>query len=379
MKKKILVIENNIIATLSIRSKLMQVLIDKGYHVTILTTGTKEQLEKAKEAGFNVIDIKSSSQNPVGILLYMKNIRKYLKSTKADVCLTFTIRPAIWGNLITRQLNIPTITNITGVGPLFASNSIAYRFARLLYKFSLRKTAKIFFQNNDDKNLFLKNKFIAAQSYSLIPGSGVDHEFFKPISLPHEENKIIFLFIGRLLKDKGVIEYVEAARKLKKEFSHIECNIIGPLWLQNLKENTITKDQLDGWVREGIINYLGEVLDVRNYIAQADCLVLPSYREGTSNVLLEASSMERPCITCDTTGCREIVEDGQTGFLCKVADAEDLADKMKQLILLPTETRTQMGKNARQKVVKEFDKQFVIEAYLNAIEKETSLSIRGSN
>ncbi len=371
MTLHIAIIENNIISTLTVRSKLTRVLLENGYRVTILTTGTKEQLDKAKEAGFNVININSSSQNPADILLYMKNIRKYLKSTKADICLTFTIRPAIWGNLITRQLNIPTITNITGVGPLFASNSIAYRFARLLYKFSLRKTAKIFFQNNDDKNLFLKNKFITAQSYSLIPGSGVDHEFFKPIAVQHEENKIIFLFIGRLLKDKGVIEYVEAARKLKKEFSHIECRIIGPLWLQNLKGNTITQEQLDAWVKEGIINYLGEVLDVRNHIAAANCLVLPSYREGTSNVLLEASSMERPCVTCDTTGCREIVEDGHTGFLCRVADADDLAAKMKKMILLPAETRIQMGKNARQKVVKEFDKQIVIDAYLNAIAEYT--------
>lgn len=369
MKKNIAIIENNIISTLTVRSKLTKVLMDEGHQVTILTTGTEQQFQKAKEQGFEVININTSSQNPADILIYMKNVHQSLKKIKADVCLTFTIRPAIWGNLITRLLGIPTITNITGVGPLFESDRLVYRFARLLYKFSLKKTAKIFFQNKDDMSLFIENKFISKNRYALIPGSGIDHEYFKPIDTTIDDSKFVFLFIGRLLKDKGVIEFVESARKLKNEFNHLEFRIIGPLWLQNLKDNTITQQQLDSWINDGIINYIGEVSDVRNHIAAVDCLVLPSYREGTSNVLLEASSMERPCITCDTTGCREIVEDGKTGFLCKVADIDDLTEKMKKLILLPKETRIQLGKNARQKVVKEYDKKIVINAYLDAIEK----------
>ena len=369
MKKNIAIIENNIISTLTVRSKLTKVLMDEGHKVTILTTGTEQQLQKAKEQGFDVININTSSQNPADVLMYMKNVLQSLKKIKADICLTFTIRPAIWGNLITRLLGIPTITNITGVGPLFESDRLVYRFARLLYKFSLKKTSKIFFQNKDDMSLFIENKFISKNRYALIPGSGIDHEHFKPIDTIVDDNKLVFLFIGRLLKDKGVIEFVESARKLKNEFNHLEFRIIGPLWLQNLKDNTITQQQLDSWINDGIINYIGEVSDVRNHIAAAHCLVLPSYREGTSNVLLEASSMERPCITCDTTGCREIVEDGKTGYLCKVADIDDLAEKMKKLILLPNESRIKMGKDARQKVVKEYDKKIVIDAYLSAIEK----------
>lgn len=369
MKKSIAIIENNIISTLTVRSKLSKVLMEEGHNVTILTTGTEQQLQLAKEQGFTVININTSSQNPADVLLYMKNLHQSLKKIQADVCLTFTIRPAIWGNLITRILGIPTVTNITGVGPLFESDRLVYRFARMLYKFSLKKTSKIFFQNKDDMSLFIKNKFIANNQFSLIPGSGIDHEHFKPIDNTTDDTKIVFLFIGRLLKDKGVIEFVESGRKLKNEFNHIEFKIIGPLWLQNLKDNTITQHQLDSWINDGIINYVGEVSDVRNYIASSDCLVLPSYREGTSNVLLEASSMERPCITCDTTGCREIVENGKTGFLCNVADIDDLTTKLRKFILLPKETRIQMGKNARQKVVKEYDKKIVIDAYLQAIEK----------
>ena len=142
---------------------------------------------------------------------------------------------------------------------------------------------------------------------------------------------------------------------------------MGPFWTQNLKKNTITHTQLQHWIDEGVIDYLGEKKDVRKFIAEADCIVLPSYREGTSNTLLEAASMEKPAITTNATGCKEIVSDNVTGFLCNVRDELDLADKMEKMILLPTEERKEMGKMARQKIIKEYDKQIVIQAYMGAI------------
>ncbi len=369
MKARIAIIENNIIATNTIREKLSKTLVENGYDVTILTTGTAEDLEQARQKGFKVIDVKGSTQNPLDIFTYMRNIKKALKFTRADVCLTFTIRPAIWGNVVTRRLNIPTITNITGIGPLFARKNIAYRAARTLYKFVLQKTYKIFFQNYDDLNIFLEKKFIKPERAERIPGSGIDHEYYMPLQRRQKDDRFIFLFISRLVKDKGILEYVEAAQILKKELPTAEFRVLGPVWLQNLKDNTVTESEIKQWVKDGIINYLGDAKDVRPHIASADCIVLPSYREGTSNVLLEASSMERPCITCNTTGCKEIVADGITGFLCKVQDAADLAEKMKEMYRLTGEQRIEMGVKARQKVIKEFDKQIVIDAYLRAIEK----------
>ena len=369
MKRKIAIIENNIIATNTIREKLTRTLEEHGYDVTILTTGTTANLEQARQNGFKVIDVKGSTQNPLDIFTYMRNIKKALKLCGADVCLTFTIRPAIWGNVVTRRLNIPTITNITGIGPLFARKNIAYRAARTLYKFVLQKTARIFFQNYDDMNIFLEKKFVKPERAERIPGSGIDHEYYMPLPGRGKDNKFIFLFISRLVKDKGILEYVEAARSLKKELPVAEFRVLGPVWLQNLKDNTVTETEIRQWVKDDIITYLGDAKDVRPHIAAADCIVLPSYREGTSNVLLEASSMERPCITCDTTGCKEIVADGITGFLCKVQDAADLAEKMKKMCTLTEEQRIEMGIKARQKVIKEFDKQIVINAYLSAIEK----------
>ena len=369
MQKNIAIIENNIIATNTIRMKFTRVLMEKGYNVTVLTTGSANDLRQARDTGFQIIDVKGSTQNPVDILRYMQNLRRALLFTKADVCLTFTIRPAIWGNVVAANLRIPAITNITGIGPLFTSNNIAYRSARTLYKFVLKNTVKIFFQNYDDMNIFMEKKFVHPSKAERIPGSGVDYEYYHPLEKKAENGKFIFLFISRLIKDKGIIEYVEAARSLKEKLPHAEFRVLGPVWLQNLKDNTVTGKELQQWIKEGVINYLGESKDVRPHIADAGCVVLPSYREGTSNVLLEASSMERPCITCDTTGCREIVEDGITGFLCKVKDVKSLADKMYRMAELPEAERKEMGKRARQKVIKEFDKQIVIDAYLAAIDK----------
>jgi glycosyltransferase involved in cell wall biosynthesis len=209
---------------------------------------------------------------------------------------------------------------------------------------------------------------VSSDKASLIPGSGVDHEYFKP-QPKTDNNPFTFLFIGRLLKDKGVIEFVDAARIVLKENPEVIFKIVGPTWNQNLRKNTITDKDIQGWVAEKIIDYCGASDDVRSHIATSDCVVLPSYREGISNVLLEASSMEKPCITCDTTGCREIVEHGVTGLLCNVADAVDLSVKMKQMIMLSAAQRNDMGINARKKVIKEFDKKFVIDSYLDVINK----------
>lgn len=365
-KKNIVIIENNIIATNTIRQKLTRVLMDR-FNVTVLTTGTATELAVAREKGFNVIDIKASNQHPVDIINYLRNIKKALKTVKPDVVLTFTMRPAIWGNLVTRQLKIPTITNITGIGPLFSSNHISYQAARNLYKFVLKKTAHVFFQNYEDMDLFISKKFVQKNRAHRIPGSGVDHEYYKPIQLQKTDDTFRFLFISRLIKDKGIIEYVEAAKKLKEQLPGAAFQVLGPLWLQNLRGNIITQKEIDQWSKEKIIDYLGSKDDVRPFIAAADCIVLPSYREGMSNILLEAASMQKPCITCDTTGCNEIVNDNVTGFLCRVKDADDLAEKMKKMAHLSAAERLDMGIKARIKVIKEFDKQIVVDAYLNAI------------
>lgn len=366
-KKKIAVIENGLFSTYTMREGLMQRLLKEGYDVSILTH-TNSFVSQVEKTGLHVINIGSGNLNPWKVLKYIFNLYSALKKIQPDVCLTFSIRPAIWGNFITQYLNIPTITNITGVGPLFTSKNLAYRIARSIYRHALQKTRKVFFQNFDDMNLFLQKKFVTKEIAERVPGSGVDYQKFSPITnVKTNEENFIFLFIGRLIKDKGIFEFVEAARMIRKKFPNIIFNVIGPFWHQNLKSNTITKSDLQNWIVEGIIDYQGEKKDIRKFIAESDCIVLPSYREGTSNILLEAASMEKPIITTNTTGCKETVDDQVTGFLCKVKDVQDLADKMEKMYLLSEEDRKTMGRKGRQKIIKEFDKQIVINAYLKAI------------
>ena len=368
-KKKIVVIENGLFSTYTMRDSLMKKLMEEGYDVTILAQ-TNSFVSQVEKTGLHVINIGSVVSNPIKVFKYIFKVYSALRKIKPDVCLTFSIRPAIFGNIITRYLNIPTITNITGVGPLFTSKNFAYRIARLLYRFALSKTKKVFFQNSDDLNLFLEYKFVSAEVAKSIPGSGVDYEKFSPIyNEEKEENPFVFLFIGRLIKDKGIFEFVEAARILRKKYPEILFHVIGPFWHQNLKSNTISKSELQNWIIEGIIDYEGEKKDIRKFIGKADCIVLPSYREGTSNILLEAASMEKPIVTTNTTGCKEIVEDNVTGFLCKVKNSTDLADKMEKMYLLSPEERKIMGEKGRRKMINEFDKKIVLNSYLNAIDE----------
>jgi glycosyltransferase involved in cell wall biosynthesis len=367
-KKKIAVIENGLFSTYTMRDGLMQFLLKEGYEVTILTH-TNSFVSQVEKTGLKVINIGSGNVNPVKVLKYIFNLYRALKRIEPDVCLTFSIRPAIWGNYITRYLKIPTVTNITGVGPLFTSKNLAYRIARSIYRPALSKTKKVFFQNFDDMDLFIENNFVRKEIAERIPGSGVDYLKFSPIdSNGRAHDHFIFLFIGRLIKDKGIFEFVEAARIIRKKYPNVQFNVIGPFWSQNLKSNTITQSDLQNWIIEGIIDYQGEKKDVRKFIADADCVVLPSFREGTSNILLEGASMERPIITTNTTGCKEIVDDEITGFLCNVKDSVDLARQMEKMILLSTEERMIMGKKARQKIIKEFDKKIVLDAYQKAIQ-----------
>lgn len=367
--KKVAVIENGLLSTYTMREGLMLALLRQGCEVHIIAH-TNTFVSQVEKMGLKVHNVGSGNMNPFRVARYIYNVRKALKNINPDICLTFSIRPAIWGNLITRQLHIPTITNITGVGPLFTSKNIVYRTARSMYRNALSKTKKVFFQNADDMNLFLERNFVNPTVAETVPGSGVDYNKFKPrVFKEKDHGTFIFLFIGRLIKDKGIFEYFEAAKRIRKKFPHTHFHIIGPFWTQNLRKNTITHSQLQNWIDEGIIDYLGEKKDVRKFIAEADCIVLPSYREGTSNILLEAASMEKPVVTTNTTGCKEIVEDGVTGLLCRVKDEKDLAAKMEMMIMLSEEERNNMGKKARQKIIKEYDKQIVVNAYLKAIKE----------
>ena len=208
-----------------------------------------------------------------------------------------------------------------------------------------------------------------AEVTELLPGSGIDLNRFTPAAttVVHDVNsKFRFLLIARMLRDKGVGEYVVAAKLLRERWPLAEFCLLGFVDVQN--PAAISSAEMDAWVAEGVVTYLGVSDDVRAQIAVADCVVLPSYREGTPRTLLEAAAMARPIITTDAVGCREVVDDGVNGYLCKVRDAGDLAEKMERMLSLSPEQRSKMGYQGRAKMVAEFDEQIVIDKYLAAIE-----------
>lgn len=371
-KRKVAIIENHELGIYSIRHDLVVAIAEK-YDVSILTEIDDSFKNGDLEKIVRFIDVGKSVLNPVTAVKYNSRLHKALKDIQPDVCLTFTIRPAIYGNMVAGRLRIPTISTITGTGPLFESRSLSYTIARQLYKWVLKKTRFVFFPNYDDLDAFVKRKYIKKEQAKRVPGSGVNYEKFAPMPYTRtNDGKFVFLFISRLLKDKGVMEYVEAASVLKEEFPHAEFHIIGPLWTGNKKSLTITEKELNEWIGKKWIVYLDKQKDVRPFMADADCVVMPSYREGMSNVLLEAASMARPLITTDVTGCRDIVEDGVNGLLCKVKSGIDLAEKMKRMMALSPAERKTMGEKGRGKMIREFDKKKVIGIYLQAIDEITN-------
>ena len=265
------------------------------------------------------------------------------------------------------MLNIPTINNIAGLGTLFIKQNFITKIAKWLYKFSQKRASKVFFQNNDDFKIFVDEKLVEKNKCDILPGSGVDINKFMPIE-KDEDGIFRFLIVSRMLWAKGIEEYVEAAKIINKKYNNIEFQLLGHLDVDS--PTAISKEQMDIWVNEGIVNYLGISDNVKYEISKVDCMVLPSYyREGTPRSLLESASMEKPIITTDNVGCRDVVDDGINGYLCEIKNAKDLASKMEMMISMTSDKRKDMGKSGRKKIVKEFDEKIVIKKYLQSIKE----------
>lgn len=264
------------------------------------------------------------------------------------------------------MLGLPVISNISGLGTVFLNDSLSSKVARFLYKVALKVPKKVFYQNTHDRELFVQSHLVKEEKTDLLPGSGIDTEKFKPLenSMRDSNTPLQFLFIARLVKDKGLVEYVNAARQISP-YQKVEFCILGSYYPGN--PTAITEEEMKVWEEEGSVKYLGTSDDVKSVIAGADCIVLPSYREGLSRVLLEAASMAKPIITTNVPGCKEVVDDGVNGYLCDVKDADSLAEKMVKMINLSDVERCEMGRRGREKVMKEFDEKIVIEKYKEAI------------
>jgi glycosyltransferase involved in cell wall biosynthesis len=288
-------------------------------------------------------------------------------SEQPDVFLGYTIKPNIYGSLAAAACCIPVINNVSGLGTSFIRNNWLTWVVKALYRLAFARSHTVFFQNEDDRQLFLQHALVAVKRTALLPGSGINLDGFKPIATaePQRAKGFRFLLIARLLYDKGVGEYAKAARILKAKRPEVACGLLGFLDVEN--RTAVTRDDLDRWVRDGVIEYFGATDDVRPHIAEADCIVLPSYREGTPRTLLEGAAMGKPLIATDVPGCREVVEHGRNGLLCREKDADDLAHKMIEMIDMSASERQAMGAAGRVKMEREFDERLVVRAYLKSL------------
>ena len=356
---------------MNFRRGLVEALREQGWRVVALTP-TDEWSQRLAEIGAEHVplNIDSSSLAPLRDLALLWRYRRTLKRLKPDVFLGYTAKPNVWGSLAAHSLGIPVINNVSGLGTAFIEPGPLKQIVSALYRLALRRSAVVFFQNPEDRELFLSDGLVRPQQALLLPGSGINLERFRPPETrPH--GPFTFLLIGRLLWQKGVCEYVEAARIVRRKRPDVRFQLLGFVDAPN--RSAVAREEVAAWQEEGLIDYLGSTEDVRPHLAAADCLVLPSWREGLPRSLLEGAAMALPLIATDVPGCRHIVEHQVNGLLCAPRDAAALAQAMVRVIGMSEAERRAMGTAGRARVEREFAERTVNDAYLKAVSNAVSL------
>lgn len=367
MQKTIAIVINTSWNIYNFRVGLLKALQKEGYKIIAIAPYDRYS-EKLENLGFKYYEIKINNKgtNPIEDAKLIWDFYRLYKKLDIDVLLHYTIKPNIYGTMAARMLEIPVISNISGLGTVFINDGVSSKIARLLYKIALKHPKKVFYQNNEDRALFIRSHLVTKEKTEVLPGSGIDTQKFRPIQTAKKSEKTNFLFIARLLKDKGLVEYVEAAKNMLKE-GKSKCYILGAFYEGN--PSAISKREMQLWEAEGIVTYLGVSDNVAMHIASVDCVVLPSYREGLSRVLLESASMGKPIITTNVPGCKEVVDHGINGYICKVKSTLSLTHAMHKMVNLSETERQIMGQNGRKKVIEYFDEKKVIQKYQDALSK----------
>ncbi|WP_109478965.1 glycosyltransferase family 4 protein [Paraburkholderia sp. C35] len=383
---RITLVCNPSFAIYTYRQGLIRTLVARGVEVTVLaprdrTTPLLEQMGCRCIA----LHVASKGTNPRDDLRTMWSLYRLYRSIRPHVVFHYTIKPNIYGTIAAKLAGVDSVAVTTGLGYVFIQKSRAAQIAKLLYRFAFRFPREIWFLNKDDEAAFRDQNLLAhPERARLLHGEGVDLEQFAFTPQKrhantlenNQENKqsaFSFVLIGRLLWDKGVGEYVEAARQLRVTYPDARFQLLGPVGVDN--PSAISQAEVDAWVREGVIDYLGEAHDVRPHIAAADCVVLPSYREGVPRTLMEASAMGRPIVATNVPGCREVVADGVNGLLCEARSVGSLAAKLAQMLDMSDAGRQAMGERGREKVAQEFDERDVVERYKALIQQLTGTSL----
>jgi glycosyltransferase involved in cell wall biosynthesis len=364
MRKTIAIVANCTWNIYNFRQPLIKQLKAAGYRVIVIAP-VDEYIRYLNESYFTrhipLRFMAAQRKNPFWDLLLLWELYRIYRREQPDLILHYTIKPNIFGSLAARWADIPSIATVTGLGYVFIREGLLSRLVEPLYRLAFRQVPAVVFHNEEDRQLFI-DKGLTEQAHSLvIPGSGVNTNHFRPLPQP-DSDKFVFLFIGRLLHDKGIREYVEAARQLRRLAPRAECWVVGQMNTGN--PAAASSQELFQWVESGAIRYFGTVHDVRPYLKHAHALVLPSYREGLPRAILEAMSMGKPIIATDVAGCRETVEEGQNGTLVPPRSSMALAEAMLNLYHLDPARRQALGEYSREKALREFDEKIILAAYL---------------
>ena len=315
--------------------------------------------------------------NPFSDALTLYQLWHIYKKIKPNIIFHYTIKPNIYGSISAFFCSLPCISVVTGSGRAFLKRNFIFYTVKVMYRIAFLHPEKIWFLNPEDQNEFLALSIVTPKKVCTLPGEGIDLKRYKPASrktlvssaapLPKRTKyRFDFLFIGRLIREKGIYEYIEAAKKLQEKYSSTSFGILGPFDPES--KGSIQEKDLSRQIENTNISYLGEKKDIKSFLEESSCVVLPSYyREGIPKVLLEASAMCKPILATDHVGCRQIVENGQNGYLCKPKDSYDLAMQMEKVFRLSARERDGMGRQARKKVQEGFSDKIVVEKYMNTI------------
>ncbi|MDD6072415.1 MAG: glycosyltransferase family 4 protein [Clostridiales bacterium] len=304
------------------------------------------------------------SINPVTDLKLYSFYKKLLKKELPDMVITYSIKPNIYAGYACRRMGIPYCVNVQGLGTAFQKEPIA-TIVTLMYRTAIKKAKTVFFENEANAAEFVNRKITPRSQQTILHGAGVNTEYYSQEPYPSEDDGIHFLFLGRIMKEKGVDELFEAAKRIKAKYGdRVVFDLVG------FFEDEY-KDVVEQLEKDGVVVFHGFQPDPKPYYAMSHCVVLPSYHEGMSNVLLEAASIGRPLITTDIPGCREAVDEGVNGFLCKKMDTEGLVECMEKFLQLDENQRKEMGNAGSRKMLEEFDKKKVVQETIQAINIES--------
>lgn len=361
--KRILILSNHFITLYNFRKELVQKLVEDGNEVFISIPKADEN-SFFSDMGCKIIEtpVDRRGVNPISDFGLILNYIKIMKKLKPDIIFSYTIKPNVYGCIASNFTKNKQVSNITGTGATFLKKNAVCTIVKILYKLSIKKSYKVFFQNSGDKDLFVENKMVR-NNYAMLPGSGVNLEQYEVCDLP-SDNEINFIFIGRVMELKGMDQYLECAKSIKEKHPNTNFYIAG--FIEEDKYKYIIED----YHAKGIINYIGFQKDIKSWIQKCHCTILPSHGgEGVPNVLLESAAMGRICIASKINGSKDVIDDGVTGYLFETGNAQDLIDKVDRLLRLDFETKKHMGLAGRNKVEKEFDRQIVIKTYLKEVKK----------